>query len=417
MVIAELQRKTIEQLNPWVMGKELELGIERKNYLTKIDKVVKQRQQILFLLGSRRVGKTMIILQYIDLLLRRGVKATKILFLSLDNTNLSELDLYTLLADQKYQYVFLDEVHRFPKWAHILKSLYDIPGYKTEIIASGSSSKEILDNGAYLTGRSTQIKVSPLTYFEYGQFVLDKTKVDDYLYYGGYPEYVLTKVPGYLNELLRDIIEKDIVRLHPVRNSQILLDVCQMIAKQLGHPGSPNKMSKVLGIDSKTVVNYIEYLREVQLIAPVYQYAQTLNERLYAPKKYYFQDLGMRNSFVGFADMGALVENAVYLKLIHDYGEGNVMYLSRGREGEIDFVVKTVQDKIMLVEAKYIDLRESVMNKLSKLMWKNDYFDQVVRRVVVTNGVDEVVEKGGVKIELIALEKFLCRDGLGNVVT
>lgn len=407
MVMTELQRKTIEQLNPWVVGKELELGIERSNYLTKIDEVIKRRQQILFLLGSRRVGKTMIILQYIDLLLRSGVKADKILFLSLDNSNLSELDLYTLLADQRYKYVFLDEVHRFPKWAHILKSLYDIPGYKTKIVASGSSGKEIQDNGAYLTGRSTHIKVAPLTYPEYCQFVPEKCRVDDYLYYGGYPEYVLTKVPGYLNELLRDIIEKDIVRLHGVRNSQILLNVCQTIAKQLGHPGSPHKMAKVLGIDSKTVVNYIEYLREVQLITPVYQYAQTLNERLYAPKKYYFQDLGMRNSFVGFADLGALVENAVYLKLVHDYGEENVMYLSRGRDGEIDFVVKMVQNKIILVEAKYINLRDSVVNKLSKLMWKNAYFDKVVRRMVVTDEIDGIVEKDGAKIELIALEKFL----------
>lgn len=80
MVNTELQNKTINLLNPWWSNTKIELGIERTNYLLEIDKVLSKRQQILFILGSRRVGKTRIILQYINRLINSGVNSKKILF-------------------------------------------------------------------------------------------------------------------------------------------------------------------------------------------------------------------------------------------------------------------------------------------------------------------------------------------------
>ncbi len=405
--LTDLQKQTIELLNPWVRGKELELGIIRTNYLVPIDEVVKKSKQFLFILGSRRLGKTTIIFQYIDQLINEGVDPKKILFLSLDNTNLAQLDIYGLLASEKYKYVFLDEVHYLEDWARILKSLYDIPGYKTRIVASGSSSKVIEDNEAYLTGRSRKIMVLPLSYLEFGEFDKTDNQLQNYLFYGGYPEHVSEKNPNYLNELLRDVVEKDIVKMHRVRSGQNLIEVLQILAKQVGHAGSANKISKVLGLDNKTTLNFVEYLCEVQLISPVFQYAKKLNERLYAPKKYYFQDLGMRNSLVGNVDIGAIVENAVFLKLKETYGTENVFYGATTRGEEIDFVVKVGVGQIILVESKYINLQTSVLNKLANSFWSEKWDSQVVARIVVTDGVKGVVEQGGVKATLVGLENFL----------
>lgn len=412
MILTESEKKTIELFNPWIAGSAVELGIVRGAYLDTIDTILKNRRQILFILGSRRVGKTMILLQYIDRLIRNGISPSKILFLSLDNTNLQKMDLYTLLASGDYAYALLDEVHYFPQWAHILKSLYDLPGYPTKIVATGSSSTLIEDHKAMLTGRSTTLHVTPLSYREFGQFYHSNNLLRDYLYYGGYPEHVLERSPNYLNELLRDVIEKDVMNVHAVRNSQYLIDICQMIAKQVGHRGSPNKMAKVLGIDNKTAVNYVEYLREVHLVSHVYQYSQKLNERLYGPKKYYFCDLGMRNSLVGFVDIGALVENAVFLKLVQLYGVENIFYAYKEARSEVDFVVRVGDATIMLVESKYINLRDSVLNKLSTLLFRNNFYEKIIRRIVVTDGVNEIIEHDRVKIELIGLEQFLLQNVL-----
>jgi hypothetical protein len=207
--------------------------------------------------------------------------------------------------------------------------------------------------------------------------------------------------------VVRDIIEKDILKLYSISNSKYLFDICHILAKQIGFRGSPNKIAKVLGLDNKTVINYIEYLREVRLIEIVYQFSDSLNERLYAPKKYYFNDLGMRNSFVGFSDIGSLVENAVFIRLCELYGIENISYLSDSKSNEIDFVVKLGDGKVALFESKYINLKESVINSLSKA-FVDDIFGKVVKsRVVVTDGIDSIEEINGKRVELMSLEKFL----------
>lgn len=407
MEISELQKKTIELLNPWWESAKVELGIERTNYLLKIDAVVSKRKQILFILGSRRVGKTRILLQYIYKLIKSGVSPKKILFLSLDNSNLESLDWYTYVAGSDYLYVFLDEVHYSPKWAQILKSLYDIPGKKFKIVCSGSSSKLIEDNKAFLTGRSTGLFVTPLDFDEFAKFSKSDNLIRDYLFYGGYPEFVLEREPNYLNELIRDVIEKDIVKVHKVKNSQYLLDVCQILAKQIGFKGSSNKIANILKLDNKTVENYIQYLREVRLIDVVYQFSGSINKKLYSPKKYYFNDLGMRNSFVGFSDMGSLVENAVFLRLAKLYGINNIFYLGDLRGNEVDFVVRLEKNEILLVESKYNNLQSAVINSLPGLYFKEIHNKKIIRRIVVTDGINDSFLENDVQIQLVSLSNFL----------
>lgn len=414
MKITELQGKTVELLNPWWKGHRIELGIERTNYLVEIDKVVFKKQQILFVLGSRRVGKTRIILQYIDKLIKGGVDAKKILFLSLDNSNLEGFDWNTYIADSNYQYIFLDEIHFFPKWAQILKSLYDIPNKNYKIIASGSSSKLIEDKKAFLTGRNTILLVPPLDFNEFLGFSKSKDQINDYLFYGGYPEYVIEKQPNYLNDLLRDIIEKDIIQIHKVRNRQYLFDVCQILAKQIGFKGSSNKIANVLKLDNKTVENYIQYLKEAKLIDYIYQYSESLNKKLYSSKKYYFNDLGMRNSFVGFSDIGSLVENAVFLYLVKIFGADNINYLSDTRNNEVDFVITLEDKKLLLIESKYINLQSTITKSLSNLFFKDIYGKEIVSRVVVTDGIDEKFIENNVEIELVSLEKVISGQWLKN---
>jgi len=114
MVLTEQQQKTIDLLNPWFSEKTIDLGVNRSSYLKAISSITKNQKQILFLLGSRRVGKTMIIYQYIYQLIKENVLPQKILFLSLDNTNLQDLELFSYLAQSDFEYIFLDEVQYFP---------------------------------------------------------------------------------------------------------------------------------------------------------------------------------------------------------------------------------------------------------------------------------------------------------------
>ena len=143
------------------------------------------------------------------------------------------------------------------------------------------------------------------------------------------------------------------------------------------------------------------------MIEVVYQYSESINKKIYSPKKYYFSDLGMRNSFVGFSDVGSLVENAVFLHLVKLYGIANIFYLNDARGNEIDFVIKLKKDEILLVESKYNNLQSSITNSLSGLFFKEIYGKKIVDRIVVTDGVDAIFQKNNVRINLMSLKKFL----------
>lgn len=409
MAITDSEKQTIRLLNPWYDGKSIELGIQRQKYLDLLDEELTVGSRMVFLLGSRRVGKTVILLQYIQQLIASGLPADSILYLSMDNTNLSQLDLYSYLTEHSFKYVFLDEVHALPNWAQLLKSLSDLPAWQTKIIGSGSSSAQISDSQAFLSGRSTTIPVKPLSFLEFKSFqpgVANDQSLKDYLFYGGYPKYVLDKQPNYLNELLHDIVTKDIVKIHQIRQPAAVFALCQLLATQIGFKTSARKMAHILELDNKTIESYISHLQEVRLISKVMMFSPSLNQQLTTGKKYYFQDLGMRNSLTGFTDLGSLVENAVYLKLAADWGEEQVTYLELPK-GEVDFVVEVAANQVWLVESKYNNSRLAILNSVSKNITQELYEQSVVRRVVVTNGVKGVEEIDGSQIELLPLEEFL----------
>ena len=135
-----------------------------------------------------------------------------------------------------------------------------------------------------------------------------------------------------------------------------------------------------------------------------------MNEQLYAPKKYYFNDLGLRNSFVGFSDIGSLVENAVFLRLSKLYGVENIYYYADGKLNEIDFVVDLKKNNLLLVESKYNNLTESVINSLSTKFYKDIYEKEIIDRLVVTDGINDQYKQGSVPIKLINLQDFLEND-------
>jgi len=166
---------------------------------------------------------------------------------------------------------------------------------------------------------------------------------EDFLKTGGIPEFVIHNETSYLQDLVDDILYKDIAAVYGIRDIWLLKDYFLLLMERSGKVISINKIASILKISPDTAKRYLEMFADTYLIYLVSRYGKT-NERILAPKKIYAADTGIRTLFCGFRDKGSLFENYIYLQL----KQYNPQYIYK--EGtEIDFYLGNKT----LIEVKY----------------------------------------------------------------
>jgi uncharacterized protein len=347
--------------NPWWEEDYQTSGIILRPLILRQLIPLLKTKDIIILTGLRRIGKTtfmkILIKHLID---EEKISPLKIFYISLDDyllMNKSVLEIvddyrktHKLRFDEKI-FLFLDEIAYRKDFEVQLKNLYDNQNVK--IFASSSQSSVLKKRKSLITGRAKIIEILPLDFDEYLSFkqitlgkkdahLIDKY-FEEYLQYGGIPEFVLRGDMEYLKELVDDIILKDIAAEYNVKDNFLLKDFFLLLMERSGKVFSINKLANILKVSPDTVRRYLEYFQNTYLIHLLPRFGKT-NERLLSAKKIYAADLGIRNIFTGFRDKGSLFENYVYLKLKHL--EPAYIY----KDGiEIDFITS---NKI-LIEVKY----------------------------------------------------------------
>lgn len=353
----EIEAELFKQ-NPWWEGKFKEDSYSRDTYLSELFRNITSKE-ILILTGLRRVGKTTLLKQAIKTLLKH-TKPEDIFFISLDAFNLLEFSIHHLIEEYRkihkksvsdFFYLFLDEVSSRENFEQELKSIYDNENIK--VVCSSSIATLLRDKKASLTGRTKTIEVMPLDFHEFLQFKeakiskKDSAKLksyfEDYLKVGGMPYYVLTEDKTYLNELIENIIYKDIIAYHNITAEKTIKELFILLCQRVGKPMSYNKIAEILKISVDSAKRYVGYFEKAYLFYIVDRYAKSYNEKVTSPKKVYIGDIGIKNSITGFKDFGASFENLVFLKI---KGKHPSYYLENSVE--IDFITKDA-----LIEAKY----------------------------------------------------------------
>ena len=379
-IIEELYRQ-----NPWWEGTHSFSFIKRPFYLGLLKEQLKKRD-VVFVVGLRRVGKTTLFKMLIEYLLSI-TSAKNILYVTLDSYNLGDSSIHNILEEYRKEhklnrtekvYLFLDEIAYKQDFARELKNFYDLENIK--VFAGSSSSTSLIDKKTYLTGRSRLIEVLPLNFKEFLLFkditvkksekYLIEKYFEDYMHYGGMPEFVLTGDVSYIYSLLDDIIYKDIVSVHKIKDIKIIKDFFRILMERTGKKMSLNKISKVIDISVDTARRFFDYFSSTFLVYPIEKCGK-LNERLRAPKKIYAADVGIRNTITGFRDKGAIFENLVFIKIKNE----NPCYIYR--DGiEIDF---RLDDK--LIEVKY----QTKMNDKQKELFEKTK----AKKKIIINGMDD----------------------------
>ena len=406
-------------LNPWWEEEPFETGIDRESWLEKVPSYL-QRKQVEVFVGSRRVGKTTILKQFIKALLRKGIPGKDIFYLALDHPALAGISLFDHLKSMRKQfmhgrekmlYLFFDEIQEIPDWEAHLKAFYD--NERLKIFCTGSTSALIASQEGKLTGRQIISVVYPLSFQEFIRFRGPVPKlsedykfeklVEEYLSIGGYPEQVLNPSSEYMSNLLDDILARDLIRLYPIKKAYVLKDLLRLIGSTTGSRTSFNKMAKVLGLSLDTVKEYIGYLEAAFLIMPLEKWATSYSEKVYSQKKFYFWDMGVKTLLTGPGDQGNKAENAVYVELKRNniacgyYAESEL---------EVDFVTGS-EKKPAPIEVKYVTSFDWKDKRFSGIRLFQRRYPSTRKVVIVSKNVETHMTADTLSISVTPLWKFL----------
>jgi hypothetical protein len=250
------------------------------------------------LIGPRGTGKTTLLLQFIK---EKMDNQDICLYVSLDHIYFSNNKLLDFVNDlyELYgvRYFFLDEVHKYPTWEQEFKNIYDsYPDVK--IVFSGSSSIDLIKGIYDLSRRGVIYRMGGLSFREYLWFngiaqtepiafaalLAEKSKYEEkigaierirghfkeYLTHGYYP-FALEDKAKYHQKLL-NIIEKtvfeDISNFYNLKTENLPYFKRILAFVATIPPGELNKNSiaKNIGLDNKTVENFLHILHETGLI-------------------------------------------------------------------------------------------------------------------------------------------------------
>ncbi len=328
---------------------ELDMEIQREKYLD--DLVVRMGNgMIKVVTGIRRCGKSYLLLNLFEKHLESiGVDRGRIIEVVLDDDANEELrDPKALSAhirsrigsgDGPY-YVIIDEVQYAmsrkeladrdnpPRLYGVLNGLLRLPN--VDVYITGSNSKLLsTDVMTEFRGRGDEVRIHPLSFSEFMQgFDGDAGQGwRDYAVFGGMPLVLSMRTReqkmAYLSNLFSEAYFKDIVERNGVEKSQELEDVVNVLASNIGSLTSFSKLRTTFksvlhtDISDHTIAAYVGYLEDAFVVNEAARYSVRGRRYIGSPKKYYFEDVGLRNARLGFRqlDEPRIMENVVYNEL------------------------------------------------------------------------------------------------------
>ena len=381
------------------------MEIKRDYYLQKlIDR--KENHLIKIITGIRRCGKSYLLNHiFKNYLLEIGVNADHIIMVSLDDDDSeSLLDVHNLntyiksqIKDDDLHYVLLDEIQLVEGFESLLNGL--LRKENLDVYVTGNNSKFLSsDIITEFRGRGDEIRVYPLSFSEFYS-AYEGSKEDawqEYYTYGGLPLVLSYKNEidkmAYLENQRKNVYLNDVIERNNIQNEQDLYTIVEILSSSVGSLTNPLKLAntfksnnKNTSITDKTIYNYLNYLEDAFLIESTKRYDVKGKKYIETPKKYYFTDIGIRNSFLNFRQQeeNHLMENIIYIELKRrgfsvDVGVVEVRDKSGQKKLEIDFVANRGNNRYYIQSALTIDSKEKREQEERSLINTNDFFRKII---------------------------------------
>lgn len=335
----------------------------REQYLKKI-RPFYDDDLIKVITGIRRCGKSCLMATIAEELRNRGVEDKDIIYLDLDkrgNRSIKtpeqlEKKIESLLADNDFKYLFIDEVQNVRDYEEVVNAYNSDGGFSIFITGSNSYllSGELMTK---LTGRYVEFEMFTLSFSEFldmkrfmGKAVGDaRIEFDEYLRYGGFPRSLEYEDPEakarYIEDVVGQIVDKDIRFRNKIRNIDTFNRVMTYVINNYGAPTSLTNLhdyftkTERIAVERRTIASYIQMLVDAKVLYRCERFDLKSRKSLRGEEKYYLADPGIyfaRNIDVRL-NYGPSLENALYI-----YLRSRGYKLSVGRIGklECDFIAR-----------------------------------------------------------------------------
>ncbi|MBI5307122.1 MAG: ATP-binding protein [Planctomycetes bacterium] len=392
--------------------------------------------KITTLVGARRSGKTCVLFNLMDKLVKAGIDFRNILYVNFEDERidlkLNELDLILkayaeLYPDTKTRdcYLFFDEIQNIENWEKFIRRVYD--SLTENIFITGSNSRFLSsDIATSLRGRTISFEVFPLSFREYLRFnrvgidiysSRSLAKINNYLLRflksGGFPEvfaYDDNMRAKVLQEYFNVMIYRDLIERYEIKNALVLKYFLKRIlasaTKQLSVNTIYNELkSSGVKIGKNHLYEYLDACQNIYLAFVLTKHTHKLVARELGERKIYAIDNGLLNaiSFKFSEDKGKAVEQAVFLELKR---RGSEVYFYREKY-ECDFIIKKGHAVLEAIQvASSVSDKKTAGREIRGLVDACKNFG-LKEGTIITLDESKDFESDGIKINQVPLYKWL----------
>ncbi len=343
----------------------------RRSYQEIIQSHIDKYSQMIFISGSRQVGKTTI---------AKTFQTNEHSYLNWDNVNHRKLILENIFAyidnhllsslAQTKPCIIFDEIHKFKNWKNFIKGIYDQYKEKLTIIVTGSAKLDVYNKGGdSLMGRYFNYQIFPLSVHELLQLPYQKKILQPQselnskawstlIQRGGYPE-PYTKDEDEFSTLwqssrLSQLFREEIRDYANIQNIDQLELLGQLIISQTGSQTNYSNLATKIRVSEATIRNWFNLLENTYFCFNIYPWTKNVNRSILKAPKTYLYDWSL------CPDKGAMIENLVAIHLLKaitlwnntGQGEFGLYYLRNKDKREVDFLITQNHQPWIMAEVK-----------------------------------------------------------------
>ena len=292
------------------------------------------------------------------------------------------------------EFYLLDEIQNVKDWEIFVRSRLD--RHKHLFITGSNASLLSRELGTRLTGRHVNIEMFPFSFSESLHFRKETPSLESFERYfnrGGFPDYIKYEKPEILRELLSDILYRDIISRHNIRETKSLKELTIYLLSNVGKEFSYNSLKKMFEFGSvNTPISFVSYLEDSYVLFAIPKFDYSLKKQLINEKKVYSIDNGLSitNSVSISSDRGRILENLVFLTLRRTHKD---IYYFR-EKWECDFLVKEGGGIVMAIQVTYEMNEDNKMREINGLKEALDKFGLDEGIILTYNQEDRIDFKG-----------------------